>query len=81
MVTFGETDNWVITHQSAGDRYFVCWDPDIVPPTVVQVSSIRTTQAKCSNLPQSYNYPPNKERIKKDITRKDLATHFAMYNK
>ena len=33
------------------------------------------------NVSQSYNYPPNRERVKKDITRKDLATHFAMYNK
>ena len=31
--------------------------------------------------PQPYNYPPVRERVKKDITRKDLASHFAMYNK
>jgi len=32
----------------AGDRYFVCWDPDIVQPTVVQVSSTQISQVKRS---------------------------------
>lgn len=32
----------------AGDRYFVCWDPDMVPPTVVQVSSTQISQVKRS---------------------------------
>lgn len=27
-----------------GDRYFVCWDPDIVPATVVQVSPANISQ-------------------------------------
>ncbi|KAF8439377.1 RNA dependent RNA polymerase-domain-containing protein [Boletus edulis BED1] len=44
-----------------GDKFFVCWDPDVVPP-------------------RSYDYPPNKERPGGNVTRQDLATHFAMYN-
>ena len=59
----------------------MCWDPDIVPSTVVQVSSIWTIHVGRSNSPQSYNYPPNKGHTTKNITRKDLAMHFAMYNK
>ncbi|KAF8555926.1 RdRP-domain-containing protein [Imleria badia] len=47
-----------------GDTFFVCWDSDIVPPRVHE----------------SYDYPPNKERPGGNVTRQDLATHFAMYN-
>jgi hypothetical protein len=48
-----------------GDKFFVCWDPDLVP----------TLRA------ESYDYPPNKEHVSKDVTRADLADHFASYNK
>ncbi|KAJ6450386.1 RNA-directed RNA polymerase [Mycena sanguinolenta] len=47
-----------------GDRYFVCWDPDLVPSTVSE----------------SYDYPPNREPPPKSVTRMDLANHFASYN-
>lgn len=47
-----------------GDKYFVCWDPDLVPSVVSE----------------SYDYPPNKERVNKAVTRADLANHFASYN-
>ncbi|KAI5119487.1 hypothetical protein M0805_009511 [Coniferiporia weirii] len=47
-----------------GDRFFVCWDPDIIPTKVAE----------------SYSYPPNKEYTKNNITRQDLAKHFACYN-
>ncbi|KAF5351219.1 hypothetical protein D9756_008167 [Leucocoprinus leucothites] len=47
-----------------GDEYFVCWDPDLVPARVAQ----------------SYDYPGNKEYTSKNITRLDLAKHFATYN-
>ncbi|KAF9237759.1 RNA dependent RNA polymerase-domain-containing protein [Melanogaster broomeanus] len=47
-----------------GDKFFVCWDPDIVPPLVHE----------------SYDYPPNKERPGGKVTRQDLANHFASYN-
>ncbi|KAH7881903.1 RNA-directed RNA polymerase [Phlebopus sp. FC_14] len=47
-----------------GDKFFVCWDSDIVPPLVHQ----------------SYDYPPNKERPGGNVTRADLANHFASYN-
>ncbi|QRV99155.1 RNA-dependent RNA polymerase [Ceratobasidium sp. AG-Ba] len=48
-----------------GDRFTVVWDPEIVPKT----------------LAQSYNYPPARSPVNMKITRKDLATHFANYNK
>ncbi|THH07660.1 hypothetical protein EW145_g3223 [Phellinidium pouzarii] len=47
-----------------GDRFFVCWDPNIIP----------------SKVAESYNYPPNKEHTKLNITRQDLVQHFASYN-
>ncbi|KIJ58833.1 hypothetical protein HYDPIDRAFT_101927 [Hydnomerulius pinastri MD-312] len=47
-----------------GDKFFVCWDPDIVPP----------------HVHESYDYPPNKERPGGKVTREDLANHFASYN-
>ncbi|KXN84461.1 putative RNA-dependent RNA polymerase 1 [Leucoagaricus sp. SymC.cos] len=47
-----------------GDEYFVCWDPDLVP----------------TRAAESYDYPGNKERTSKNITRLDLAKHFATYN-
>ncbi|KAK0477884.1 RNA-directed RNA polymerase [Armillaria novae-zelandiae] len=47
-----------------GDEYFVCWDPDLVPATVSE----------------PYDYPPNKERVNKTVTREDLSRHFAQYN-
>ncbi|EGO30084.1 RNA-directed RNA polymerase [Serpula lacrymans var. lacrymans S7.9] len=47
-----------------GDKFFVCWDPDLVP----------------SLVHEPYDYPPNKERVGKDVTRMDLATYFASYN-
>lgn len=42
----GVNNDYVVAHQRAGDRYFVCWDPDIVPPTIVQVGSVRTVQVE-----------------------------------
>ena len=42
----GVNNDYIVAHQRAGDRYFVCWDPDIVPPTVVQVGSVRTVQVE-----------------------------------
>ncbi|KAJ7639973.1 RNA dependent RNA polymerase-domain-containing protein [Mycena polygramma] len=47
-----------------GDKYFVCWDPDLVPSTVSE----------------SYDYPPNREPPPRAVTRTDLANHFAAYN-
>ncbi|KAG7097929.1 hypothetical protein E1B28_005240 [Marasmius oreades] len=47
-----------------GDKYFVCWDPDLVPSVVAE----------------SYDYPPNKERASKAVSRMDMANHFASYN-
>ncbi|TFK19298.1 RNA-directed RNA polymerase [Coprinopsis marcescibilis] len=47
-----------------GDEFFVCWDPDLVPP----------------HVSESYDYPPNKEPRPKNVTREDLANHFASYN-
>ena len=49
----------------AGDKFFVCWDPDLVP----------------SKVAEPYDYPPNKERVSTKVTRADLANHFASYNK
>ncbi|KAH7091839.1 RNA dependent RNA polymerase-domain-containing protein [Auriculariales sp. MPI-PUGE-AT-0066] len=46
-----------------GDKFTVCWDPDIVP----------------SKLTTSYTYPPGKERVSERISRQDLAAHFAAY--
>ncbi|KAJ7598370.1 RNA-directed RNA polymerase [Mycena floridula] len=47
-----------------GDRFTVCWDPDLVPKTVAQ----------------SYDYPAAKERTGLSVTRSDLAHYFATYN-
>ncbi|KAJ3528070.1 hypothetical protein NMY22_g9549 [Coprinellus aureogranulatus] len=47
-----------------GDEFFVLWDPDIVP----------------TRTHESYDYPPNRERKSKVLTRMDLATYFASYN-
>ncbi|KAF9022945.1 RNA-directed RNA polymerase [Hymenopellis radicata] len=47
-----------------GDEYFVCWEPRLVPSTVSE----------------PYDYPPNKLRVNKSVTRMDLANHFASYN-
>ncbi|KAF8217409.1 RNA dependent RNA polymerase-domain-containing protein [Mycena galopus ATCC 62051] len=47
-----------------GDKYFVCWDPDLVPSTISE----------------SYDYPPNREPPPKSVVRMDLANHFASYN-
>ncbi|KAL4068636.1 RNA dependent RNA polymerase-domain-containing protein [Scleroderma yunnanense] len=47
-----------------GDKFFVCWDPDLVPP----------------HVHESYDYPPAKERPGGNVTRQDLANHFAAYN-
>ncbi|KAJ6529218.1 RNA dependent RNA polymerase-domain-containing protein, partial [Mycena capillaripes] len=47
-----------------GDKYFVCWDPDLVP----------------SIVSESYDYPPNREPAPRAVTRMDLANHFASYN-
>ncbi|KAI0028389.1 RdRP-domain-containing protein [Vararia minispora EC-137] len=47
-----------------GDEYFVCWDPDLVP----------------RHISESYTYPPNKEQIKTNIMRSDLARYFAFWN-
>ncbi|KAF8156601.1 RNA-directed RNA polymerase [Crassisporium funariophilum] len=47
-----------------GDEFFVCWDSDLVP----------------SRVSESYDYPGNKEFNKKEVTRADLAAHFASYN-
>ncbi|KAJ7811000.1 RNA-directed RNA polymerase [Mycena olivaceomarginata] len=47
-----------------GDKYFVCWDPDLVPTTISE----------------SYDYPPNREPSPKAVTRADLANYFASYN-
>ncbi|KAL0569074.1 hypothetical protein V5O48_012901, partial [Marasmius crinis-equi] len=47
-----------------GDKYFVCWDPDLVPSVVAE----------------SYDYPPNKERASKGVSRMDMANYFASYN-
>ncbi|KAG6889600.1 hypothetical protein C0995_016126 [Termitomyces sp. Mi166 len=47
-----------------GDEYFVFWDKDIIPTTVVQ----------------SYDYPGNKEHTSKMISRADLARHFVFYS-
>ncbi|KAJ6509835.1 RNA-directed RNA polymerase [Mycena vulgaris] len=47
-----------------GDKYFVCWDPDLVPSTISE----------------SYDYPSNREPIARAVTRTDLANHFASYN-
>ncbi|KAF9057077.1 RNA-directed RNA polymerase [Panaeolus papilionaceus] len=46
-----------------GDEFFVCWDPDIMP----------------RKISESYDYPGNKEFVKRDITRMDLAQHFVSY--
>ncbi|KAJ8701086.1 hypothetical protein PTI98_004049 [Pleurotus ostreatus] len=47
-----------------GDKFFVCWDPDLVPAKVAE----------------SYDYPPNKEQTRREVSRLDLAKHFAAYN-
>ncbi|KAF8970321.1 RNA dependent RNA polymerase-domain-containing protein [Flammula alnicola] len=47
-----------------GDEFFVCWDSDLVPKTIAE----------------SYDYPGNREFTKKEVTREDLAAHFASYN-
>ncbi|KAI6021731.1 hypothetical protein PISMIDRAFT_613287 [Pisolithus microcarpus 441] len=47
-----------------GDKFFVCWDPDLVP----------------ARVHESYDYPPNKERPGGNVTRTDLANQFASYN-
>ncbi|TCD62010.1 hypothetical protein EIP91_007628 [Steccherinum ochraceum] len=48
-----------------GDQFTVIWDPDLVPPKVAE----------------SYTYPPGREHINNNITREDLARHFASYNR
>jgi regulator of nonsense transcripts 1 len=50
---------------SLGDKFFVCWDKELVP----------------TNVMESYDYPPNKERVSTTVSRADLANHFASYNK
>lgn len=47
-----------------GDRFLVMWDPDLVPKKVAE----------------SYTYPAPKERVGTQVTRADLAKHFAAYN-
>lgn len=66
-----------------GDKFFVCWDSDLVPATVVQVALplFLFLAALRSLINQSYDYPPNKEHVSRQVTRADLAHHFASYNK
>ncbi|KAI0712794.1 RNA dependent RNA polymerase-domain-containing protein [Cerioporus squamosus] len=47
-----------------GDEYTVIWDPDFVPRKVAE----------------SYTYPAPKEHTVLNVTREDLARHFASYN-
>ncbi|KZT10828.1 RdRP-domain-containing protein [Laetiporus sulphureus 93-53] len=47
-----------------GDKFLVIWDPDLVPKKVAE----------------SYTYPPAKERVSVQVSREDLAKHFASYN-
>ncbi|RPD58073.1 hypothetical protein L227DRAFT_485948, partial [Lentinus tigrinus ALCF2SS1-6] len=47
-----------------GDEYTVIWDPDFVPRKVAE----------------SYTYPALKEHTVLNVTREDLARHFASYN-
>ncbi|KAH8088982.1 RNA dependent RNA polymerase-domain-containing protein [Cristinia sonorae] len=47
-----------------GDQFTVIWDADLVPP----------------HIAESYTYPPGREHISNNITREDLARHFASYN-
>lgn len=68
-------------HHSAGDKYFVCWDPDLIPTRVAEVRLIFPGYFLVLTLLQSYDYPPNKEPVSKKVTRADLANHFSAYNK
>ncbi|CAL1711823.1 unnamed protein product [Somion occarium] len=47
-----------------GDQFTIIWDPDLVPSTVAE----------------SYTYPASREHVNTNITRQDLAKHFASYN-
>lgn len=66
-----------------GDKYFVCWDPDLVPARVSEVCMLITYEHLFGSdaSAQSYDYPPNKEHVSKKVTREDLANYFAAYNK
>jgi hypothetical protein len=67
---------------SDGDRFTVVWDSDIVPKVLAQVCVKMTIhQAGAYPALKSYDYPAPKAPVHLKITRKDLATHFANYNK
>ncbi|CAG8586766.1 4785_t:CDS:1, partial [Racocetra fulgida] len=56
-------------HRSAGgdldgDKFFTCWDQDLMPPKTVE----------------SYGYPGGKDPLPKKIQRIDLIKHFAKYS-
>ncbi|KAF9494277.1 RdRP-domain-containing protein [Pleurotus eryngii] len=61
MSSGGDLD---VSELAIGDKFFVCWDPDLVPAKVAE----------------PYDYPPNKEQTKREVSRLDLAKHFAAYN-
>jgi hypothetical protein len=63
-----------------GDKFLICWDPDIVPTRLMRVGLVPRTSGSLLTVDQSYDYPPNKEHTSAKVTRQDLARHFASYN-
>lgn len=68
--------------KSDGDRFTVVWDSDIVPKVLAQVC-VKMIVQRATAYPalKSYDYPAPKAPVNLNITRKQLATHFANYNK
>jgi hypothetical protein len=59
----------------------VIWDKQLVPPKVAEVSVLLLSALRNLDAFQHFLYPPVKERKKENITRQDLAAHFAGYNR
>ncbi|KAH9941433.1 RNA dependent RNA polymerase-domain-containing protein [Amylocystis lapponica] len=56
-----------------GDRFLVMWDPDLVPPKVAEACLISPAIHLRIRIPR-------KEHVSNQVSREDLAKHFASYN-
>ena len=63
-----------------GDQYTVIWDKQLVTPKVAEVCMAFRHSGNTDYL-QHFLYPPVKEKKMENITRQDLAAHFAGYNR
>lgn len=57
-----------------GDQYFVCWDPDLVPPYDAQVLRLSTTPSLGSNFSHTTTRQTRNELVKRLLGRSWLIT-------